>query len=80
MPALVCLKSCNANSLVKADAVPLGYVFATRDRIGGTGLLGRRIVRHLLDANLAIRITSRCIEPEKGLDPADMHAIARRSS
>jgi hypothetical protein len=33
MPALVCLKSCNANSLAEADAVPSRYVFATRDFI-----------------------------------------------
>jgi nucleoside-diphosphate-sugar epimerase len=33
---------------------------------GGTGFLGRRTVCHLLDADLAIRIASRCIEPEEG--------------
>ena len=38
MPALVCLKSRNANSLVKVDAAPLGYVFATSDHIGGPSM------------------------------------------
>jgi len=57
MPALVFLKSCKASSLVTADTVPFGYVFATL--FGGTGFFGRHIVRRLLDADLAVRIPSR---------------------
>ena len=44
---------------------------------GGTGFLGRRIVRHLLDANLAVRIASRHPDIALSLFSRDVDAAKR---
>src|SRR5207248_10192899 len=42
---------------------------------GGTGFLGRHIVRHLLDADLAVRIASRHPDRAKSLFPGDVSGV-----
>src|SRR5689334_19234654 len=42
---------------------------------GGTGFLGRRIVRHLLDADLAVRIASRHPDTALSLFSLDVSVI-----
>lgn len=37
--------------------------------LGGTGFLGRRIVRHLYEQGLAVRIASRHVQPNRATDP-----------
>jgi len=43
---------------------------------GGTGFLGRRIVRHLHDKGFAVRIASRHPIPITGSDPQLQHMAA----
>jgi hypothetical protein len=74
MPALVCLKSCNANSLSEADAVPSRYMFRTRDCIWQHWIL-HHIVRYLLDADLAVRIASRHPDRAKPLFSGDVSSV-----
>jgi uncharacterized protein YbjT (DUF2867 family) len=42
---------------------------------GGTGFLGRRIVRHLLDADLAVRIASRHPDRAHSLFSGDVSGV-----
>ena len=75
MPVLVCLKSRNSSSLAEADAVPSPYVFATHDRIWRHWISRPHIVRHLLDADLAVRIASRHPDRANSLFSGDVSGV-----
>jgi uncharacterized protein YbjT (DUF2867 family) len=47
----------------------------TRDRIWRTGFLGRRIVRHLQNADFAVRIASRHPDRGRSLFSRDVSSI-----